>query len=179
MPRINGDIKLPAQGPLVLESHLATDQDKFAKGWPTNGSEGIAAHLSRSCAELKRLGLKVSEDCAEVYSNRYVKVWTPSEGGNIGQGSTSVKPSVACETWVMNMYWKKKPPMGTRFMIEANGKRVIACAGFETGPNSAKFIGGAQGEVFWYLGISNQTPVKMGRIDDQTLPYGPLECEVR
>jgi len=166
---------VPQAGKLVLESHLVSDADGLTS-FPKNGTDQIDKHLALSCAKLQQKNLV--SDCTKVYSNRYVKQWTPSESGHIGQGSVSVKPPLDCEMWIINQYWtsKTRPAKGVKYMIEANGKRVIACAGYETGPGSASFIGGAQGEVFWHLGINNTSQVKLGRIDDQSLPYGPLEC---
>lgn len=168
---------VPMEGKLVLESHLVAQEDNLTK-FPSTTYENAKWHIRASCAKLIEKGL-VKDDCSHVYNNRYVQQWTPSESGSIGQGSTGKKPPLDCEMWIVNQYWtsKTRPAMGTKYMIEANGKKVIACAGYETGPASSSFIGGAQGEVFWYLGINNTSKVKLGKIDDQSLPYGPIECE--
>lgn len=185
LPRVNGAIKLPAKGKLVLESHLATNLDKFSTGsFPSESYQEMKQHLDRSCEYLKsmplnkNLSLSMKLDCSDVYNNRYVKQWTPPEGGRAGQGSTGVKPPVDCEAWTMNMYWTgaSRPKAGTRFIIRYGDKAVVACAGYETGPGDAKYVGGAQGEVFWALEINNTTIIEIGRAVDQSLHLGPLNC---
>jgi len=176
LARVNGPLKMPATGKLVLESHLVSIEDGLSS-FPKDTYDKAAEHIAKSCALLKKRFPEA--DCAKVYGNRYVKQWTPSESGAIGQGSTGKKPPLDCEMWTVNQYWKPsaRPQPGSRYMIEANGKHVIACAGYETGPGSPAYIGGAQGEVFVWLGITNQSQVKMGLINDQSLPFGPLDCQ--
>jgi len=176
-----GVVKLPATGAFVLESHLATKEDKFPGGrlFPKNVSENIQAHTTKSCLELKKLNKTI--ECTNVYASKYMKEWTPPEGGKAGQGSVGdVKPSVVEEMWSGNMMWAagKKPAPGTRFLASFQGKSVVVIVGYETGPGDASLLGGLQGEVLWYLGAKSQKDlVTIGWLKDQTLPPGPITCK--
>lgn len=176
LARTNGALSLPASGKVVVESHLVTKQDAIT--WPKFSTDGIEAHLARGCAAVK--GRSLASTCDSVYPKSFMKVWTPSESGHIGQGSVGEnKPDAECEMWGMNMYWTaaSKPKMGEKFILKANGKAVVACAGYETGPGGKDFIAGAQPEVHYYLGTGNESTFSaLGRAVDQSLPYGPLEC---
>lgn len=175
-----GAVKLPATGSFVLESHLATKEDKFGtRLFPKNVSENIQAHTTKSCLELKKLNKTI--DCTSVYSNKYMKEWTPPEGGKAGQGSVGdVKPSVVEEMWSGNMMWAagKKPAPGTRFLASFQGKSVVVIVGYETGPANASLLGGMQGEVLWYLGAKSEKDlITIGWLKDQSLPPGPITCK--
>jgi hypothetical protein len=181
MGRINGNIQLPASGQVVVESHLVAAEDMGFNGtWPQNETDGIAQHLARACGVLISMGFKVQPGCTDVYNASYKQVWTPSEGGNVGQGSTNYKPPAECEMWEVNMYWNaaSKPARGTKFLMQANGKSVVACAGYETGPSSSSYIAGAQPEVHYVLGTTNASRfTAVGMLVDQTLPFGPVTCQ--
>lgn len=168
-----GQVVLPKEGRFVLESHLATKEDTFGtRAFPKTVTEGIPAHLNRSCELL-------DTDCADVYTTKYHKEWTPPEGGKAGQGSVGdLKPSVLEEMWTCNMMWSTKPKAGTKFLI-ANGKKtVVTVMGYETGPGSSKWLGGCQGEVLWALGAKENTQLTLaGVLKDQAVPPGPITCE--
>jgi hypothetical protein len=173
----NQVVKLPAIGRMPLESHLVAKEDKRTS-WPKNQTEGISKHLEMSCALLKA---KVpAADCNKAYQNPYAKLWTPSEGGHIGQGSGAI-PSLEQEMWSGNLYWtaKNKPKVGVndKFLVCANAKCVVITMGFETGPGDKALLGGLQPESMYVLGADNRTPITLGRLKDQSLPLGPRTCK--
>ncbi len=57
----------------------------------------------------------------------------------------------------------------------SNGRAVVASAGWETGPGSNSFVGGATEEVHHWLQHSSG-PLEIGLAVDQTLPLGPIDC---
>lgn len=176
-----GTVNLPATGKFVLESHLATTVDTFPNGrlFPKTTSENIQAHLSASCIELKTIDTGI--ECSSVYSTSYQKVWTPKEGGGVaGQGSVGdLKPSLREEMFTVNMMWKTSPKPGTRMLATYKDKNVVVIAGYETGPGEAKYLGGMQGEVFYFLGVKDNesTAVTLSKLKDQTATPGPIICK--
>lgn len=173
-------IKLPITGKVVLESHLATKEDSFSGGrlFPNSSSEGIDSHLKKSCEALTKLIPKA--DCKKAYENKYVKVWTPPENGKAGQGSRGdMKPSLLEEMFTCNMMWAKssRPKAGEKWLATYQGKSVVVVMGYETGPgDTARWVGGCQGEVFYALGAPHQTTLTLGRLTDQSLNIGPVAC---
>lgn len=169
----NQTVKLPTTGKFVLESHLATKSD-FGGGFPTTNTQGIDTHIANACKLIK--GAKPG--CSDVYTTRYHKEWTPPEGGKAGQGSVgNLKPTVLEEMWSGNMYWKVKPAPGTKFLACNRASCVVTIVGFETGPLDPKWLGGLQGEVMWALKASSSTTIRWGRLKDQTLAPGPVDCK--
>jgi hypothetical protein len=59
----------------------------------------------------------------------------------------------------------------------ANGRAVVTAAGYETGPGSSLRIGGACEEVHDHLETSHRSKLLMAFLVDQTLPFGPIECQ--
>lgn len=130
-------------------------------------------------------------ECSSVYSSKYHKEWTPPEGGKAGQGSVGdLKPSLREEMFIVNMMWAsgKKPAAGTRFLASFNGKNVVVIAGYETGPGDSKWLGGFQGEVFYFLGAKPsywQTSasqiagdkITIAKLKDQAALPGPITCK--
>lgn len=173
----NQTISLPSIGRMPLESHLVTKDDGI-KGWPKSQTDGIAKHLAISCVLLQQKF--PGTDCSKVYQNPYAKVWTPSEGGHIGQGSGAI-PTLEQEMWSGNMYWtaKNKPKVGVndKFITCANSKCVVITMGFETGPGNKELLGGLQVEPMVYLGANNNTLITVGRLKDQSIPLGPRICK--
>ena len=173
-------VTLPATGVWTLESHLATKDDSFPgrRFFPRTVKENMAAHLDNSCGLLDRLvrGL----DCKRVYSTRWDKEWTPPENGKAGQGAVgNNRPSAKEEMWVFNMMWlgKAMPKPGTKFLASYKGRSVVVVGGYERGPSSAKFLGGFQREVLWYLGaVEASSRVTLSALKDQDLPPGPVDC---
>lgn len=172
-----GAKKLPATGKFVLESHLATNLDTFeGRLFPKTGAEGITIHKARSCEAMRVLnGL----DCAKMPDSKYTMVWTPAEGGKIGQGSVGdKKPSVVEEMWTCNMMWTKAPKAGTKYLMKSGNKSVVVVMGYETGPGSKEWLGGCQGEVMWVLGATNNSQLTLlGELKDQSLSAGPINCQ--
>jgi len=158
-----GSIAMPASGKIVQESHLVTKEEGFQ---PSSTSDRIEDHYRIT-----------QEAIGMTFSHR--DKWTPAEGGgNVGQGSGSPPPATV-EPWVMNMYWKNKPAEGMRVIITnpANGKSVVATAGYETGPSDkTPYLLGAQEEVMQALGVTTGSTVTVGFAKDQSLPFGPIEC---
>lgn len=161
-------LRLPATGPVVLEAHLVTDEETFpASGWPQSFTDGIERHYELSQA---RTGYVMTRG----------EPWAPAgEGGSMyGQGSSS-KPPVDAEAWYVNMYWTTRPANGTRMIVTnpANGRSVVAAAGYETGPGANTAIGGVAEEVHHYLGTVHRSDLTLGFAVDQTLPFGPISCQ--
>lgn len=172
---VGREMKMPAKGYFVLESHLATTEDDFPAGrlFPKDSTEGMDGHLARSC------GLLGGVDCAQVYSTKWHRVWTPPEGGKAGQGSVGDrKPTPEQEMFSGNMFWAfgTKPQPGELWLVKANGKAVVIAMGFETGPRSPDFLGGLQGEVLHALGATSKTEIELGRLVDQGMNLGPVNC---
>ncbi len=172
---VDRSVKLPAKGKFVLESHLATNEDVFPLGrlFPKDSTESIQAHVDRACK------LYPFDDCGIVYSSKWVKQWTPPEGGKAGQGSIGDrKPTALQEMWSGNMFWAAgtRPKPGEKWLAKANGKAVVVAMGFETGPRDPAFLGGLQGEVLWALKASDSTLIELGRLLDQDIEYGPTAC---
>lgn len=172
----------PRTGAVVLESHLASVVDSFDGGnryFPKTTTEGIQSHLDRSCT-LLRVAI-ADADCEKAYASKYVKVWTPPEGGKAGQGSLGdLKPSLLEEMFTCNMMWtrKTKPKAGEKWLAKFKDKAVVVVMGYETGPgDTKKWIGGCQGEVFYALGAPHQSTLTLGRLIDQSLNPGPVVCE--
>ncbi len=168
----NGDVFLPTPvvGSVVKEAHLVTVDDDFGGSWPTSFTDGIDAHYALSAA-------------ASGYSMERGEPWAPAgEGGSeFGQGSTGSPLPVVDEAWYVNMYWASstRPTRGTRMIITnpANGRSVVASAGWETGPGSTSRMGGASEEIHDALGTSHGDELEFAFAADQTLPFGPIVCE--
>ncbi|MGE3669878.1 MAG: hypothetical protein AB7K71_09475 [Polyangiaceae bacterium] len=160
-------LRTPATGPVVKEAHLVTVSDDFGGGWPTSFTDQIARHYNLSQA-------------ATNYTMTRSEPWAPAgEGGSqYGQGSTGVPLPVVAEAWYVNMYWRNKPAAGTRMIIKnpANGRAVVAAAGYETGPGSNTAIGGVTEEIHNYLGTGHRDDLQLGFAVNDSLPYGPIQC---
>ena len=157
----------PATGPVVLEAHLVTQQESFSTTWPTSFTDGIANHYMLS---QQATGYTMARD----------QPWAPAgEGGSeYGQGSGG-RPPVLDEAWYINMYWRNRPAGGTRMIIRnpANGRAVVAAAGWETGPGANSRIGGASEEIHDHLGTLHLSTLTFAFAADQTLPLGPVACQ--
>lgn len=190
-----GTFSLPKSGTMPMESHFVSKDDDFGFGvWPASQSEKMDQHLKASCVLLKSIDSGLSDDCKGVYSGlHYKRVWTPAEGGQIGQGAVgNTKPSLEEELWLGTMKWKvtcsgalwwkkcssSKPSVGTKFLVQANGKSIVAVFGYEHGPYSHKHLGGLSPEAHWFLGTNNTSKIKVSYLKDQTLKPGPINCEV-
>ncbi|MEZ4230653.1 MAG: hypothetical protein R3B89_15870 [Polyangiaceae bacterium] len=160
-------LRTPATGPVVKEAHLVTVDDDFGGGWPSSFTDQIARHYGLSQA-------------ATGYGMTRSEPWAPAgEGGSeYGQGSTGVPLPVVAEAWYVNMYWRNKPAAGTRMIIKnpANGRAVVAAAGYETGPGANTAIGGVTEEIHHYLGSSHRDDLQLGFAVSDSLPYGPIQC---
>jgi hypothetical protein len=145
-------LALPAFGPVVMEAHLVTVADDFDGGWPSSARDGLAAHYALSEAAT---GFEVTRG----------EPWAPE-----GEGD---------EAWYVNMYWRTRPARGTRMLVfnPANGRAVVASAGWETGPSDPTRIGGVVEEVHLYLGTRHLSQLVMGFTVDQELDLGPIDCD--
>lgn len=157
----------PTVGPVVQEPHLVTDADGFGGSWPTSVSDQITNHYSVS-------------EAATGYVMSRTAFWAPEGTGGsfIGQGSTGAVVPVLDEAWYISMYWSDPPAGGTRMIVRnpANGRAVVASAGYETGPIANGSIAGVTEEVHDYLGSAHQSDLEIGFAVDQALPLGPLTC---
>lgn len=182
----DGPVTLPAEGKFVEESHYATKEDRFAGTFPSWKDENIKAHLARSCDTLRKHFPDVG-DCSSVYKTAepWERQWTPANDGGTnkwGQGALGdVKPTAEQETFQGNMLFKvgKLPKLGTKFLVwnPANGKAVVVAFGLEIGPGDRKFLGGVTTEVHYALKASNSTTLKIAKLKDTSLPYGPIDCK--
>lgn len=175
-------VTLPAEGHFVMESHYVTNQDQFPnKLFPATDNENIQEHLDRSLRLYQRFSPTAT--MATVYPLKYAHVWTPSEGGDLGQGSMGNRQltmlSPTDELWLMTMNWAKgqRPAPGTRFLLSANGRQVVVMAGYETGPANQRWLGGVTPEVYAWLQLKPGTIVRVAYLKDQLLPAGPCGCK--
>lgn len=171
MPRVNdggNSLAMPATGPIVMEAHLVTQAEP--PPYPMTATEELAAHYALSQAAT---GLVMYRS----------QVWAPLEGGayyGAGIGDPAAFP-VVHEGWYVNMYWTSagRPAKGTRMILrEPGGKRaVVVAAGYETGPGDLTNVGGTPEETHFYMGTTHQSTMKLGIATDQSLPFGPRECQ--
>jgi len=184
--RVGGSkVRLPKSGQMWGESHYVTREDgPFSSGgYPKNKDEKIKRHLNRSLKAYQHYDPTATFDSLYGDLPQYQQVWTPSEGGNIGQGSIGDSQlrllTTEAEMWFLTMYWKSssKPAPFTRFLVSANGKNVVCNAGFETGPGDTNLLGGVTWEVHKWLGTGNSSDLKVTLLRDQMAPFGPVVCE--
>ena len=157
----------PALGPVVKEAHLVTVDEDFGGSWPTSFTDQIERHYRISQA-------------ATGYAMNRREPWAPAgEGGSeFGQGSTGRPVPVVEEAWYINMYWRNRPARGTRMIVTnpANGRSVVAAAGFETGPGANTAIAGVAEEVHHHLQTGHRADLIVGFAMDQRLDFGPIVC---
>nr|BFD58897.1 hypothetical protein CKG001_10040 [Bdellovibrio sp. CKG001] len=172
----HGKVYFPAKGKFVQESHYATNQERFANGlFPGSPIEKIDQHLKASFEILKAY---VPDAVFEkVYSDNYKRRWTPANDGAInehGQAARgNLRPSLLEEIWQGNMFFKKLPPIGSKYLITApNGRKCVIQMGYEIGPGGTKFLGGLTTEVHYYLGTNNESVLSIDVIDNE-VPLGP------
>lgn len=160
-------LRTPAVGPVVMEAHLVTVADDFGGGWPNSSTHGLEDHYALSEAAS---GFDVARD----------QVWAPEgEGGSQwGQAAYTAPLPVLDEAWYVNMYWRARPPAGTRMLVidGATGKAVVTAGGYETGPGSNTAIGGAVEEVHRALGSGHRDHLVMGFAADASAALGPVDC---
>lgn len=172
-------LKLPAVGKLVNEDHHTVRGAKQ----PTTVTDGITAHMQASCDQLKAMGY-LFNSCDHIYKAKYQREWTPAEaGGAIGSGAISTKPLLLEEMFLFNMHWSSfgRPPAGYKYLVTnvANGFSVVVAGGYEVGPSDTSFMGGISTETHYFLNSNNSTvTLKLARLVDQSLPLGPINCEV-
>lgn len=175
-----GEKSFPAVGRLVVESHLRTKDESYSgkDGFPKKVTEGIDAHLERHAAVLGVLGVTPPD----VYRHDFEREWTPSEnGGVVGQGSEPILPSIEEETFGLNLPWKSghpsRPPEKWLVINTITGAALVGSMGYESGPTSSpKYLGGMQPAVGFFLRASGSTPLRLGKLRDQSLPFGPVRC---
>lgn len=175
-------IALPTIGKFAVEDHYVTNHDVFpySRLFPIAREELIEEHLENSFTLYQKYNTKTSFQKLYPYNNR---VWTKSEGGEIGQGSIGdgqvrlLSPEM--ELWLLTMMWEdgEKPIMGTKFLVKANGKAVVVIAGFETGPRYQKFVGGLTQEVHHWLGTTDESQIEIHYLKNQNVPFGPVICQ--
>ena len=66
-----------------------------------------------------------------------------------------------------------------RFLVvnPVTGEAVVAAAGYETGPGDGSKIGGAVYEIHKKLGTGHNSTLTFAEMIDQSLEYGPIQCE--
>lgn len=178
----NRTVNLPATGKFVEESHYVTTLDNFPNGrlFANTVTENITAHLQRSYALYREYDS--NKTFAQLYQFSYQKEWTPAEAGSIGQGSVGniqrQELTPEKEMWFMTMMWAPgtRPAMGTKFLLSANGKKVVVVAGYETGPRSQTYLGGLTPETHAWLGTTSNSQITVSYLKDQGTPIGPINC---
>lgn len=176
------EIVLPLEGQLTEESHYVTSNDKFPEGrlFATTQDENIQQHLNVSLSIYRDFDPTVTAE--ELYGRFWQREWTPAERGKIGQGSVGdiqvEELNPAMELWLINMMWAdgERPEIGTKFLLEANGRAVVVVAGFETGPRDEMYIGGVTPEVHHWLGTNRSSNIEVSYLKNQRFPYGPVNC---
>ncbi len=178
IPRIGADdlLTMPATGPVVLEAHLLTAEEHeenimsgmelFPQEWPQSFTDGIEHHY------------EISQAASGFVTDRN-EPWAPccEPSNEFAQGS-SVKPPAEAEAWYINMRWRNRPERGERYIVlnPFNGKAVVGAAGYENGPGNVERIGGAAEEIHIYFGSRHLDTMTFGVATDQTLPFGPIDC---
>ena len=59
----------------------------------------------------------------------------------------------------------------------ANGRAVVAAAGWETGPGAITSIAGVTEEIHDHLGTNHLSTLEIGFALDEQLPLGPIDCD--
>jgi hypothetical protein len=174
------EITPPITGRFAVERHLVTLEDRFGKEpFPKTPTEGIEAHLARSCGKLQRLGAR--PDCSDVYIFPKLGEFTPgSDDAAIGQGARGThKPPANEEMWLIDIAFAPghRAPAGQRWLLSANGRSVVAVVGYEATPVLWKYLGAAPPELHWYLGTDDESQITLqGPLKDKTLAPGPIVC---
>ena len=159
-------LQTPARGKVAREAHLITVEDAA----PTSATDGLQRHLRRS---QERTGHKLVR--AKPWAN-----WAQAQPSSKRFGkSSSGKLPVVDEAWYVTLYWREKPAPGTRVIVRnpANGRAVVAAAGWETGPASNRRVAGVSEEIHHWLGTSHDAVLDVGFAADASLPLGPIACE--
>lgn len=167
------EVKLPATGSWFTESHISVKGEKFAgKNFPSSLTENIDAHLTASCGALKI-------PCDKLFTNKWMRQWTPPENGKAGQGTRGeTKPSAEEERFIFNMMFASQPKMGEKWLMSNGDKYVVVVGGYEVGPGDKTRLGGVQPEAAYFLGIKSGDKATIhGPLVDQTLKPGPIECK--
>ncbi|NHN28187.1 hypothetical protein FIA58_021150, partial [Flavobacterium jejuense] len=175
-------VNLPATGRFVEESHYVTTEDNFSGGrlFANTVTENINPHLQRSYNLYK--AYDANKTFNQLYAASFQKQWTPAESGSIGQGSIGniqtqyLTPEK--EMWFMTMMWApgNRPAIDTKFLLSANGKKVVVVAGYETGPRSQTYLGGLTPETHAWLGTNNNSQITVSYLANQSTPIGPIDC---
>ncbi|CAM4056430.1 MULTISPECIES: hypothetical protein [Flavobacterium] len=175
-------LQLPATGKFVQESHYVTTEDNFpgSRLFANTVTENINSHLQRSFNSYK--AYDPNKTYSQLYASSFQREWTPAEAGAIGQGSIGniqtqyLTPEK--EMWFMTMMWSPgtRPAIDTKFLLSANGKKVVVVAGYETGPRSQSFIGGLTPETHAWLGTNNSSQITVSYLTNQSTPIGPIDC---
>lgn len=177
------EVHFPDTGRFVEESHYVTTLDDVPDhgGFPTRPAQDIHEHLVRShMYYLALVDSTMPQD--SLYSQPYHRVWTPAEGGRIGQGALGDAQLELLdpwsEMWLITMMWApgQRPEPGTRMLLRANGRAVVVVAGFETGPASEQFLGGVTPEVHAWLGTDHESEIEVIWLEDPDVIPGPVIC---
>ena len=169
MARTGADelLSMPARGLVVKEAHLVSIIDGFGlygEGpWPDDGTDGLDVHVFNTVGTT---GMVMDR----------TEPWAWEPGGEPGRGANWDKLPPDAECWYVNMYWADRPPAGTRMIVQANGRAVVAAAGYETGPGNLDHIGGVTEEIHRYLDTVHISEMTLGFALDQDLPLGPITC---
>lgn len=165
------EFPMPVTASTAQEAHLVTDYQRQKYGdswWPSSTKDSSLTEHKARTDELFGDGT--------AYGNEYC----PSEGGHIGSGSTGNSVPEKAEAWYFNMYWAKsyRPARGTKYLIvnPKTGQTVVGAGGYETGPGSCDRMGGAVYEVQHYLGTKHGSTLTFGKLNNQDLDFGPVDC---
>lgn len=181
-------VQMPVTGKMIVESHYITKQDGLTPGSLTSVTDRISGHLARACEVLsQKFGVT---DCKKAHAASYERQWNGQDpkppGAQLGVGGRwwidkSMPPDSLTEMFTANMYWSSVnlPKYPTKYLIStAAGKHVVVNMGYEQGPPK-QWVVGVQPEIRYFLGVQNEATVTVGRLKDQSLPYGPIDCAVK
>lgn len=179
-------LQMPAIGEMITESHYITQEDGIKIGTIKKGSSTVSNHLDKSCKLLQeKFGVS---NCSEVYRASYTKLWNGDDGAgeNIGVGGRyyahpafdSLPPDIQTEMFQANMYWSLAdlPYYPTKYLIIYGNNSVVVNMGYEQGPPLKDGLVGVQPEIAYFLQAPNESTVVVGKLKDQSLPYGPIIC---
>jgi hypothetical protein len=183
-------ISLPKKGPVILESHYISKEDKIQVGSLKDGTDRISEHIKLSCEAL-RLD---DQQCKKKYKNHFKSIWNGTDGGAGGPahaiGGTALHhidktaiPSLEEEMSLANIRWyidgnlrPTSPPKGTKYLVRYGSKARVVAVGYEHGPPPKDGFLGLGPEAFDQLGLQNGFDVTIGRLKDQNIPLGPVNC---
>ncbi len=69
------------------------------------------------------------------------------------------------------------PVFPTKYLMCYGKNCVVVAAGYEQGPPKKDGLFGYAPEVSTFLKAPNQSKIKVGKLKNQTVDFGPIECQ--